>query len=318
VNPELSDDALEFGRVVREAIGAAGGDALLQQAEAEPSSRAKAEPLLADLGLWDLDVRGGGTELEAAACACRGAGYWGLPYPVAERLARPRDPDVDALAVIDSTRPLGVAAWLDLRWATVTLAGTRSLGVPRTDPQTPVRYSGFACEFDVDYADQRGACDVAYALTLPCFTLLGMLDRALETARAHVLVREQFGQPLAKFQGVQFQLVDAEVERAGVEALGKYALWSAGSGRPEATQDALAFRLAAVEAAEIVLRNSQQVQGATGLCDESVVSWLSRYSQPLRRLPFGVSATRERLASSLDRDGLVGLYSPSTAGVPHD
>lgn len=316
MNPELSADALEFGRVVREAIAGAGGDALLQQAEADPSSRAKAEPLLADLGLWDLEVRAGGTELEAAAAACRSAGYWGLPYPVAERLASPTDLDVDALAVIDSTRPLGAAAWLDLRWATVTLAGTRSYGAAHPEHLAPVRYSGFACELEVDYADELGGTDVAFALTLPCFTLLGMLDRAMELARSHVLVREQFGQPLAKFQGVQFQLVDAEVERAGVEMLALYALWSAGTGRPDAVQDALALRLAALEAAEIVFRASHQVQGATGLCDESVVSWLSRYSQPLRRLPFGTSATRERLASALGHDGLTGLYSPTTAGVP--
>ena len=68
--------------------------------------------------------------------------------------------------------------------------------------------------------------DVALGLVLPCWTLLGMLDRAMVLAGSHVLAREQFGQPLARFQGVQFQLTDAEVERAGAEELAKYALWS--------------------------------------------------------------------------------------------
>ncbi|NED67510.1 acyl-CoA dehydrogenase, partial [Streptomyces sp. SID10244] len=73
--------------------------------------------------------------------------------------------------------------------------------------------------------------------------------RAMELTRSHVLLREQFGRPLAKLQGVQFQLTDAEVERAGVEVLAKYALWSTESGHPEAVDDALALRLAAIEAA---------------------------------------------------------------------
>ena len=87
-------------------------------------------------------------------------------------------------------------------------------------------------ELDLEPADGDGAQDVALGLLLPCWTLLGMLDRAIDLARAHVLVREQFGQPLASFQSVQFQLTDAEVERRGVEALAKYALWSVAGRQP--------------------------------------------------------------------------------------
>ena len=50
----------------------------------------------------------------------------------------------------------------------------------------------------------------------------------MPSTRTYVREREQFGQPLSAFQGVQFQLTDAEVERAGVAELALYALWSAG------------------------------------------------------------------------------------------
>ncbi len=158
--------------------------------------------------------------------------------------------------------------------------------------------------------DVDGAKDVALALVLPCWTLLGMLDRALELTIAHVRLRQQFGQPLSAFQSVQFQLTDGEVERAGLEMLAKYTLWSVGEGRPEALDDALALRMAALEAAEVVFRVTHQLHGAVGFCDETTLSWLSRYSQPLRRLPLGLSATRDLLTSRIDRHGLVGLYSP--------
>ena len=149
---------------------------------------------------------------------------------------------------------------------------------------------------------------MALALVLPCWTLLGMLDRAIELTIAHVSLRKQFGQPLSTFQGVQFQLTDAEVERSGLEILAKYALWSIGSGKPEALDDALALRMSAIEAAEVVFRVCHQLHGAVGFCDETTLSWLSRYSQPLRRLPLGLSATRDELTRRAGRcrpDGVV-------------
>ncbi len=72
-----------------------------------------------------------------------------------------------------------------------------------------------------------------------------MLDRAIELTISHVSLRKQFGQTLSSFQGVQFQLTDAEVERSGVDILAKYALWSIGTGQPEALNDALALRMSA-------------------------------------------------------------------------
>jgi alkylation response protein AidB-like acyl-CoA dehydrogenase len=141
-----------------------------------------------------------------------------------------------------------------------------------------------------------------------------MLDRAIALTREHVLGREQFGQPLAAFQSVQFQLTDAEVERSGVEMLARYALWSIQTARAEAVEDALALRMAAIEAAEVVLRVTHQLHGATGFCDETTLSWISRYSQPLRRLPFGVSATRDVLTHRLGRHGLTGLFGDAAVG----
>lgn len=226
---ELSDEALEYGRLAHRALDGA----------------ADVEAALADLGAWDLAPRTSADELEAAAALCRAAGWWAVPYPVAERLSGPTDIATDALG-----------------------------------------------------------------LTLPCWTLLGMLDRALDLTRAYVNEREQFGQPLASFQGVQFQLTDAEVERVGVEELAKYALWSATARPDDAAADALALRLAALEAAELVFRVAHQLHGAIGFCDETTLSWISRASQPLRRLPLGLSATREALTRRIGRRGLSGLFDP--------
>lgn len=296
---ELSDDAAEYGRQARRAFEAAGGDALIQQAEAKPGTReALVVPALTELGAFDLDVRTDPESAEAAAALCRSAGYWALPYPLAERLARPTDLDADGLIVVSDTAPEAAVAGLHNRWVAVTLDGIRSAATP-----TSATGPAFTASLELTPIDANGAGDVALGLVLPCWTLLGMLDRAVELTISHVTLRKQFGQPLSAFQGVQFQLTDAEVERSGLEVLAKHALWS------RHTDDALALRLAAIEAAEVVFRVCHQLHGAVGFCDETTLSWLSRYSQPLRRLPLGLSATRHQLTRRLGRHGLTGLFA---------
>lgn len=302
---DLSDDAREFGREALRALDAAGGDLLVQHAEAKPAEReALVGPVLAGLGAWDLDVRGDADELEAGAALCRSAGYWASPYPVAERLARATDLDADGLIVVAGPRPSAALAGIEGAWAAVDLDGRRS-----TVTGQGATAAAFVAELELTAIDEAGAGDLALALTLPCWTLLGMLDRALELTVTHVSLRKQFGQPLSSFQGVQFQLTDAEVERSGVDILAKYALWSIATGRSEALDDALALRMAALEAAEVVFRVCHQLHGAVGFCDETTLSWLSRYSQPLRRLPLGLSATRDRLTRRVGGRGLTGLYA---------
>jgi alkylation response protein AidB-like acyl-CoA dehydrogenase len=135
----------------------------------------------------------------------------------------------------------------------------------------------------------------------------------MDLTRAYVLEREQFGQALAGFQGVQFQLTDAEVERAGVEELAKYALWSIQSQQRTALEDALALRVAAIEGADIVFRIAHQLHGAIGFCDETTLSWVSRYSIPIRRYPLSGTATTQQLARRLGRAGLPGPFSGERA-----
>ena len=237
--------------------------------------------MLAELGALDLDPRTDADGLEAAAACAAAPGYWALPYPVAERLAAPTDLDVDGLVVVADNGPSAPSAGLEPLGR--SHSGRRAQH-GRPARCRPARRS--STELDLSRrSTPTGPRDMALGLVLPCWTLLGMLDRALELTIAHVSLRKQFGQTLSSFQGVQFQLTDAEVERSGLDILAKYALWSIATGRPEALVDALALRMAALEAAEVVFRVCHQLHGAIGFCDETTLSWLSRYSQPLRRLP---------------------------------
>jgi hypothetical protein len=296
---ELTDEALEYEATVRKALESAGGDELAPRAAADPAGRAAlVEPLLADLGVWDLDPTGSDDELEAAAAVCRAAGWWAVAYPVAERLA--------GRIVVDDRKPQAAVGGIDRTWDAVTLDG-RSFTATARPLVGLVRKHAFVADLDLTPVD--GVADPALALVLPTFTLLGMADRALAMTRQYVNEREQFGQPIGRFQGVQFQLTDAEVERAGFEELAKYTLWSVETRRPEALQDALALRVAAIEASDLVFRIAHQLFGAIGFCDETPISWVSRASVPLRRLPFGLADARSQLVASLGNRGLTGVFS---------
>lgn len=301
MNIELSDEAIEYGHQASRAFEAAGGDELVQQAQADPQSRgALITGILDGLGALDLEPRADADQLEAAAALCRSAGYWAVPYPIAERLSRPSDLEVDGLVVV-AQRPQAAIGGLTERWAAVDLDGNRSNATPGA-PQ-----AAFVADLELSPLDADGSKDLALALTLPAWTLLGMLDRALDLAIAHVSIRKQFGQTLSGFQSVQFQLTDGEVERSGLEMLARHTLWSIAVDRADALDDALALRMAALEAAEVVFRVTHQLHGASGFCDETTLSWLSRYSQPLRRLPLGLSATRDVLTRRIGTAGLAGI-----------
>src|ERR1700752_1910459 len=134
---DLGDDAKEYGRQALRAFEVTGGDQLVQQAEAKPDLRESlAGPVLSELGAWELDPRADADGLEAAAAPCRSPGHWALPYPVAERLAKPSDLDVDGLIVVADNRPSGALAGLVSTWATVSFGGTRSR-VVRHGPAGP-------------------------------------------------------------------------------------------------------------------------------------------------------------------------------------
>ena len=135
---DLSDEAQEFGREALRAFESAGGDLLVQRAEADPRPAMRSSAgVLADLGVWDLEPRGDMDSLEAAAAVCRSAGYWALPYPVAERLSRPADLDVDGLLVVADNRPSAPIVGVEASWAAVTLDGRRGIGWRAARPAGP-------------------------------------------------------------------------------------------------------------------------------------------------------------------------------------
>ncbi len=313
MNPHLGDDARSFGEIAAKAFADAGGVDLARRAEADPSLRASViAPLLDQLGAADLDAAADPDSAEAAAALCRAAGATVLPYPVvpavfATPLALRPGRQPGRLPALDASTSRVDHADVFPEWRVATIDGEAVAGRPAGN-RLGTRLGPFVGDVAATGDAAVTAAEVALHLTLTGFVVAGALEAAVGLATGHVVERVQFDQPLSKFQAVQFQLADAHVAVAGVDELVQFALWRCHAAPDEAIADGLAARVGALDAARTVLRITQQLHGASGLCDEYDISVIVRHLQPALRLPFGAETTADLLADAIERSGFAGLF----------
>ncbi len=112
---------------------------------------------------------------------------------------------------------------------------------------------GFADLMNAYNAQRVGAASVA----------LGLAEGAYTLALDYAGKREQFGRPIAEFQGLQWMLVDMNTRAAAAQALIYQAAASAGDGFPDPLLAAQA-KIFASEMAIAVTNDALQIFGARG------------------------------------------------------
>jgi hypothetical protein len=302
MNPELPDLAVEFGSAAAKAFDDLGRVDCARRAETDPSRRdSEVHSALVGLGADELDPR---TDLETAAAAAelsRIAGRCVLPYPLAGFLLRQPQP----LALVSTLR-IDHGDLFDA-WRATTLEGSVKEATPAGRPLAS-KLGPFVTDLaPVSELPPSTVLERALLLTLSAWRVLGVCERAVELAVQHVRDRVQFGQPLAQFQAVQFQLADASVAVEGLRELCRFTLWRA-FGSDDTLVDALSLRVHALDVARAVLRTTQQLHGAAGVCDEYDISILCRHVQPELRLPFGSDHTAALLFDAIATSGFESLF----------
>lgn len=104
---------------------------------------------------------------------------------------------------------------------------------------------------------------------------LGIGLEALDTARNYMQEREQFGKPLAHFQGLQWQLVDKYTEMEAARQLLMYAAWQKDSGQ-DFTAAASMAKLFASEKANEACYTALQMHGGVGYTKEYPLERMAR------------------------------------------
>ena len=98
---------------------------------------------------------------------------------------------------------------------------------------------------------------------------------AMSIARDHALTREQFGRPLAEFQGLQWKFAEMAVALDGAQLLLERAAAGADEGLPS-PYDTTVAKLAANQAGFLAANESLQVMGAMGYSTETLVEYCMR------------------------------------------
>ena len=104
---------------------------------------------------------------------------------------------------------------------------------------------------------------------------LGIAEGAFEEALRYAKLRKQFGQPIASFQGVQFQLSDMATEIEAGRHLVYHAAWLAQNGQPFGREAAMA-KLFCSELAMRATTKAVQIHGGYGYTKEYPVERMMR------------------------------------------
>jgi acyl-CoA dehydrogenase len=126
-------------------------------------------------------------------------------------------------------------------------------------------------------------------------TCLGRAERAFAHAVEYAAGREQFGQPIGKFQGVSFKLADMAVEMKAAELMILEAGWKYDQGAATDADMAMA-KLKATEMLAFIADEAIQIHGGMGLMDELPLERIWRDAR-IERIWEGTSEIQRHIIS---------------------
>jgi alkylation response protein AidB-like acyl-CoA dehydrogenase len=113
------------------------------------------------------------------------------------------------------------------------------------------------------------------ATVLQCAEIVGAGEAVLDIAVRYAQEREQFGQPIGRFQAVQYLCSDIAIDLHLTSLLGRQAAWLVDTGRPHARELALA-KAQASEAAQHMVRQAHEVLAGHGFMVETDLQLYTR------------------------------------------
>lgn len=135
-----------------------------------------------------------------------------------------------------------------------------------------------------------------YATRITVATMaVGRARRVFDHALAYAASREQFGQPIGKFQGVGFQLADMVTEIDAADWLTLAAAWRLDQGLP-ANREIASAKLYASEMLARVTDATLQIHGGMGLMDDLPIARFWRDAR-VERIWDGTSEIQRHIIS---------------------
>jgi alkylation response protein AidB-like acyl-CoA dehydrogenase len=109
---------------------------------------------------------------------------------------------------------------------------------------------------------------VAQAIVAMGAEAVGAVDALLEMTVEYTKTREQFGQPIGKFQALQHRMADMYLHCQSLRSILYYAAIAHAEGREDAIKAASALKVKLGEAGRFVSQQAVQLHGGMGMTDE--------------------------------------------------
>ena len=140
---------------------------------------------------------------------------------------------------------------------------------------------------------------------------LGIAQGAYDLALDYIQEREQFGRPICEFQGLQWILVDMNIQLEAARALVYKAAAARDSGFPDVT-DAARAKILASETAIKVTNDALQLFGAAGYSRNNPLERMVRDARM-----FTIGGGTAQILRTVVASKLLGRKLPQTRGGYH-
>jgi alkylation response protein AidB-like acyl-CoA dehydrogenase len=137
------------------------------------------------------------------------------------------------------------------------------------EPQASLLMEGARVSDDDVLGDPFGGAEVVgwtyhHALAGLCATAVGVFDEALRITAAYLSEREQFGRPLATFQGASLRAADAYIDTEATRVATWSAIWRLAEGHP--AEEALAIaKFWVADGGQRIAHACQHLHGGMGV-----------------------------------------------------
>ncbi|AXN41598.1 acyl-CoA dehydrogenase family protein [Peribacillus butanolivorans] len=98
--------------------------------------------------------------------------------------------------------------------------------------------------------------------------IVGSMEKVVEMAVEYAKIREQFGQPIGRFQAIKHRIVDMKMDLETARSLAYYANWALESNAEDRVQAISCARLFATDAFTRISSDNIQIHGGIGFTEE--------------------------------------------------
>jgi 3-oxocholest-4-en-26-oyl-CoA dehydrogenase beta subunit len=233
--------------------------------------------------------------LAPATTATPDGGGWRLQ---GEKVAVPWGPLADAVVVPAATGGGAVGLFLVAPDA-AGLTAERTESTHR-QPQTNLTLDGAVGEplGDPTAGDEALRAVYRRALAGMCALAVGVFSEAVRITAGYISEREQFGKPIATFQGATLTAADAYIETSGLTLAARSAAWRLAEGRPADDELAIA-KFWVADAGQRIAHRCQHLHGGMGVDVDYPIHRYFLWAKELELTLGGATAQLLRLGASM-------------------